>query len=457
MTSQERERERLKMHIEIQVALNFVISYLYNKLPRRRVNIFGEELEKALKHKFQGHWYIDKPFKGSAFRCLKTGEPIDVVLEIAARESGVPIGDILENLPAELSVWVDPGEVSYRIGEKGAVKILYSEQKHDSPDDNNADREVTTTFNPEAQCFRPIEILSSSLNGISLSPKGSPSDSSPTSSTSPMYNKNNSPLGTNGTNTATATFLGRQEPVLFTTATFAQTKFGSTKLKNNSKRTNRMSPTEFSNYIKQRQQLQQHNNHYHPNNHHQGNLFGAIGSISPARSISPNPMTLQMANDSSMHQNPFVFPSSANGFNGLNMYQSFGSPRNMFDAALNSSGGNNGNNNSFNQFNGNNDPLVFTPNKCSSFMDQQSNFCKIPSPQQQQQQTNSQSPSTPQASLASSSNSLVVGTNSSSNNSVGSSSNQQQQSDSSKLLDGMNSFYNNNSNSSYQHHLLVAN
>lgn len=64
-------------------------------------------------------------FQGSAFRCLKTGEPIDVVLEIAARESGVPIGDILENLPAELSVWVDPGEVSYRIGEKGAVKVKF--------------------------------------------------------------------------------------------------------------------------------------------------------------------------------------------------------------------------------------------------------------------------------------------------------------------------------------------
>lgn len=53
------------MHIEVQVALNFVISYLYNKLPRRRVNIFGEELEKALKEKFQGHWYPEKPFKVS--------------------------------------------------------------------------------------------------------------------------------------------------------------------------------------------------------------------------------------------------------------------------------------------------------------------------------------------------------------------------------------------------------
>lgn len=58
------------MHVEIQVALNFVISYLYNKLPRRRVNLFGEELEKALKDRFQGHWYPEKPFKVSvAINC----------------------------------------------------------------------------------------------------------------------------------------------------------------------------------------------------------------------------------------------------------------------------------------------------------------------------------------------------------------------------------------------------
>lgn len=133
------------MQLEIQIALNYVINFLYNKLPRRRVNIFGEELEKALKDKFQGHWYPEKPFKvsyykyihqeirfnitsllqGSAFRCIKTGDPIDAVLERAAKESGVPITDILENLPNELSVWVDPGEVSYRIGEKGAVKVSF--------------------------------------------------------------------------------------------------------------------------------------------------------------------------------------------------------------------------------------------------------------------------------------------------------------------------------------------
>jgi hypothetical protein len=103
------------MHTEIQVALRFVISFLYNKLPRRRVNLFGEELESALRDKFHGHWYPDKPFKGSAYRCLKITDPADPVLNRAARESGNPVTDIIENLPADLAVWIDPGEVSYRM------------------------------------------------------------------------------------------------------------------------------------------------------------------------------------------------------------------------------------------------------------------------------------------------------------------------------------------------------
>uniref|UniRef100_A0A1B6EVT9 Anti-proliferative protein domain-containing protein n=3 Tax=Proconiini TaxID=565685 RepID=A0A1B6EVT9_9HEMI len=241
------------MHIEVQVALNFVISYLYNKLPRRRVNIFGEELEKALKDKFSGHWYPEKPFKGSAFRCLKTGDPVDPVLERAARESGVPIQDILENLPQELAVWVDPGEVSYRIGEKGAVKVLFSEAT-DVHEDNSADREVNKTFNPEAQCFRPIEAVGAGLGSLSLSPNKPaspfPVSAAPSASTSPAPPKTPpSPA---------PSFMPRPaQPLTFTTATFAQTKFGSTKLKTNSKRANRMSPTEFSNYIKQRAIQQQ--------------------------------------------------------------------------------------------------------------------------------------------------------------------------------------------------------
>lgn len=85
--------------------------------------------------------------------------------------------------------------------------------------------QVTRAFNPEAQCFRPVE------------PAAAPSPPAPAAfSPAPPF---------------------RAQPLTFTTATFAQTKFGSTKLKTSSKRANRMSPTEFSNYIKQRAVQQQ--------------------------------------------------------------------------------------------------------------------------------------------------------------------------------------------------------
>ncbi|XP_037093779.1 protein Tob1-like [Pollicipes pollicipes] len=238
------------MQLEIQVALNFVISFMYNKLPRRRVNIFAEELERALRFKFQSHWYPDRPFKGSAYRCLKTGDPLDPVLDTAARESGLALAEIRQNLPEDLCVWIDPGEVSYRAGEKGAVKLLYSEPAAERVSEDRCDHEVTSTFNPEAQSFRPIEALAASLGSLAVAspPAGSPFGPAQASPT-PTFRAASPAPG----------FAAHRPraPVTFTTAAFAQTKFGSTKLKSSGKRGSRMSPTEFSNYIKQRALLQQ--------------------------------------------------------------------------------------------------------------------------------------------------------------------------------------------------------
>lgn len=428
------------MHMEVQVALNFVISYLYNKLPRRRVNLFGEELEKALKDKFQGHWYPEKPFKGSAFRCLKTGDPVDSVLDRAARESGVPIADILENLPSELAVWVDPGEVSYRIGEKGAVKILYSEN-NERTDDSSTDHEVTKTFNPEAQCFRPIDAVSSSMNGLSLSPKTSPQGSPPTSSSSPTLKNGNlaaSPAPATGVTNSSFLQQRTQAPLTFTTATFAQTKFGSTKLKTNSKRTNssyRMSPTEFSNYIKQRAMQQQLHHSHGPSSNH----FGPIGPASPSRSLSPNPLALGLQNE------PFYFPNI-----NMGMYPQFGGPRHMFDSHFHP------------EANG----LYNGPGKFSSYIEphgfyglnnQQQAPLNGPTPNATGTSNNNQSGNTP-TSVVANNNNNNSNNNSSSQGPISSTQStpisSPGASQDSKLMDGLNSFY---SNAGPYQHLLVAN
>lgn len=92
-----------------------------------------------------------------------------------------------------------------------------------------------------------------------------------------------------------------------------------------------MSPTEFSNYIKQRamQQQQIHHGHGHSPNGaggpaQPGNHFGPIGPVSPARSLSPNPLSLGLGQNGG---DPFYFPSMAMG-----MYPQFNNHhRNLFD------------------------------------------------------------------------------------------------------------------------------
>uniref|UniRef100_A0A8D8TA64 Protein Tob2 n=1 Tax=Cacopsylla melanoneura TaxID=428564 RepID=A0A8D8TA64_9HEMI len=235
----------------------------------------------------------------------------------------------------------DPGEVSYRIGEKGDVKILYRESwdknkaattllaapsvqdsplsQVESPHAHNAamDREVHKTFNPEARVFRPVEVC---LANLSLGGGGG-------STISGLDDRSSSPSPTKGS----PTFLPRNtQPLTFTTASFAQTKFGSTKLKTNSKRTNRMSPTEFSNYIKQRALLQQqHNNHSttHAQQHLPPTLYHSPGGNSPhysplsgntaaaSRSLSPSyyfSQTSPLAHHQSSPQIPFQGQTASN-------------------------------------------------------------------------------------------------------------------------------------------------
>lgn len=259
------------MHVEVNFALNFVISYLYNKLPRRRVDLFGIELEKGFKKKFEGHWYPEQPVKGSGFRCVRVnGETIDPVVTNAAECVGINLEEVKQYLPSELTLWIDPSEVSYRIGEKGQIKILYS-NKNIEENIENEDTEIQITtrgfnpdaqaFNPDAQSFEPIDRLSVSLGTLNLcSTSEGLSPISPMSSSSWSGSQSTSPLGgppfltALGTSSPQSTILPKRQPgiPMFTTATFAQTKFGSTKLKSNAKRPTRLSPIEFGNVFRQK-------------------------------------------------------------------------------------------------------------------------------------------------------------------------------------------------------------
>ncbi|XP_072022213.1 protein Tob2-like [Amphiura filiformis] len=327
------------MKPELASAINFILGHLYNKLPRRRVDIFAEELEKAMEMKFAGHWYPGYPNKGSGYRSLRVSQTLlDPAIAIAIHESGLNLDDIVSNLPEDLMVWVDPGEVSYRVGEKGIVTVIYKDktkqeshqqapvvQDATSPSTSptpvsipspvtvppvtapvsNAHVEPTyveptyvepsyveppyveppplvapipqmppqaipTTqpqplgappqlmtpqefnYNPEAKEFLPMDGLTSSLGNMQL---GSPGSTLGYQHMGQLgFNPIAPPMPVQKPRPVSAPGTSRPSSLTFTAASFAQTKFGSTKLKSSGKRVNfqQLSPTEFANYMKQR-------------------------------------------------------------------------------------------------------------------------------------------------------------------------------------------------------------
>lgn len=108
------------MFVEISVAVNYLLSHLYTKLPRRRVNSFGEELEKYLYAKFQNHWFPNDPQRDADVRCLNASGPqVSMLLPEAAAVSGLDWGEIHVCLPEGLMITVDPGYVACQFNQSG--------------------------------------------------------------------------------------------------------------------------------------------------------------------------------------------------------------------------------------------------------------------------------------------------------------------------------------------------
>lgn len=106
------------MDVEIQVAVQFIVSFLSGKLSEEDTEKYSNCLLKLLIEKFEGHWYPDKPAKGSAYRCISVENQIDNVLLKAAQETSIEPDMLSSLLPKKLDLWIDPAEVSYRIGER---------------------------------------------------------------------------------------------------------------------------------------------------------------------------------------------------------------------------------------------------------------------------------------------------------------------------------------------------
>ncbi|XP_024240790.1 protein BTG1 [Oncorhynchus tshawytscha] len=115
------------MKTEVSTAASFVARLLRatGYLSEDLLKDFTHSLEEALAEHYQHHWFPQAPCKGSGYRCLRINHKMDPLIGQAACTIGLTREQLFSLLPSELTMWVDPYEVSYRIGEDGSICILY--------------------------------------------------------------------------------------------------------------------------------------------------------------------------------------------------------------------------------------------------------------------------------------------------------------------------------------------
>ncbi|MGH0115672.1 UNVERIFIED_CONTAM: hypothetical protein FKN15_037995 [Acipenser sinensis] len=118
------------MKPEITAAVGFLSRFLRTKglVNERQLQTFSQSLQDLLSEQYKHHWFPDRPCKGSGYRCIRINQKMDPVVGQAAQRIGLSIQQLYQQLPSELTLWVDPFEVSYRIGEDGSICVLYESQ-----------------------------------------------------------------------------------------------------------------------------------------------------------------------------------------------------------------------------------------------------------------------------------------------------------------------------------------
>jgi len=132
------------MYEEVSAAVNFLVNLLAGsgRISRECCDRFRDNIERKLKEFYTGHWFPELPHKGSGYRCIRINHSMDPLLDSAAVDSGIK--DLISYLPNELTMWVDPFDVSYRFGENGSIGQVYGadSSSSSSSSDDETDRDI---------------------------------------------------------------------------------------------------------------------------------------------------------------------------------------------------------------------------------------------------------------------------------------------------------------------------
>ncbi|XP_031549887.1 protein BTG2-like [Actinia tenebrosa] len=110
------------MKKEVNTACRFLFLMLRrtSQISEPRLEKFRSTMEELLCERYKTHWHPNNPLLGSGFRCIRINHSMDPIIVAAARLVGVSHAE-LKAFPEELTVWIDPNDVCFRIGENGSI------------------------------------------------------------------------------------------------------------------------------------------------------------------------------------------------------------------------------------------------------------------------------------------------------------------------------------------------
>jgi len=124
------------MRTEIQSAADFLLDIiqshndggrLESRLSESQLAAFHTAVCECLTRQYKNHWFPATPLKGSGYRCIRINGTMDPLIAQAGKSTGMPSHLLCKLFPSELTMWVNPAEVSYRIGENGSICVLYED------------------------------------------------------------------------------------------------------------------------------------------------------------------------------------------------------------------------------------------------------------------------------------------------------------------------------------------
>jgi len=120
------------MQQEINAAAAFLVNIIarhprHEELTQDHIEAFAAALIANMQSSFSNSsWDPELPMRGSANRCIRINfGVIDKVVLDSAKEAGIS-SFISKILPSELTMWVDPFEVSYKLNDKCPPFTIYN-------------------------------------------------------------------------------------------------------------------------------------------------------------------------------------------------------------------------------------------------------------------------------------------------------------------------------------------